>query len=99
MPHNSATPHACEFVLNSTEAILARTLALMTAMVQGCCHAHRQAIREKVIANLCELELRGEVSQQFRAFTSHLQQHWLAIDAHSTMPHVRDWHEQPDAVQ
>ncbi|HSW25229.1 MAG TPA: hypothetical protein VLJ62_20880, partial [Burkholderiaceae bacterium] len=45
-----------EFVLSHVEAVLAGTLALMTALAQGCCDEHRRAIRRKVIANLAELE-------------------------------------------
>ena len=53
----------------------------MTALAQGCCEDHHRAIRRKVIANLAELEQHAQLSQQFRAVASHLQQHWYAIDS------------------
>lgn len=39
-----------EFLLSPVEAVVAGTLALMTAMAQGCCGDHRAMIRRKVIA-------------------------------------------------
>lgn len=77
MPQSGST---AEFVLDSAEALLAGTLALMTALVQGCCEQHRPAIRRKVIANLAELERHAALSPQFRAVASHLQQHWFALE-------------------
>lgn len=70
-----------EFVLPNPEAVLAGTLALMTALVQGCCEEQRRMLQRKVIANLAELERHTELSQQFRAVASHLQQHWFALEA------------------
>lgn len=99
MHDDTPKPQVFEFVLGDTEAILAGTLTLMTAMAQGCCPAHRQAIRDKVIANLRELEVHRDVSPQFRAAASHLKQHWLAIGASPSAPRLYAWHRQPAAVQ
>jgi hypothetical protein len=90
-----------EFVLTEVEAVLAGTLALMTAMAQGCCADHRRAIRQKVIENLAELEQNAQLSDQFRAVASHLQQHWYALGAEhrpqgGEAPH---WHTPPGMVQ
>lgn len=91
-----------EFVLSHAEAVLAGTLALMTALVQGCCDAHRPAIRRKVIANLAELEQHQALSQQFRAMASHLQQHWYALDRGTSPARPQEaqlWHRPPGVVQ
>lgn len=63
--HEPGASVSTEFVLTNVEAVLAGTLALMTAMVQGCCEEHRRAIRRKVIANLAELERHEHLSDQF----------------------------------
>lgn len=91
-----------EFVLSNVEAVLAGTLALMTALVQGCCEEHRPAIRRKVIANLAELEQHQQLSQQFRSMASHLQQHWYALDSGTTSGPSGDprlWHKPSGAMQ
>ena len=91
-----------EFVLSNAEAVLAGTLALMTALVYSCCEQHRQALRQKVIANLVELERHAQLSQQFRAVASHLQQQWCALDDSSATvaaTDVRLWHTTPEIVQ
>lgn len=91
-----------EFVLSNVEAVLAGTLALMTALVQGCCEEHRRALRIKVIANLVELEHHANLSQQFRAVASHLQQHWHALDRGPTPEPPGDprlWHMPPGVMQ
>lgn len=91
-----------EFVLRHAEAVLAGTLALMTALVQGCCDAHRPAIRRKVIANLAELEQHAALSQQFRAMASHLQQHWYALEKGAAPARPQEaqlWHRPPGVMQ
>lgn len=88
-----------EYLLSSAEAILAGTLALMTAVAQGCCDGHRQSIREKVIANLAQLEKHEQLSQQFRVVASRLAQHWHALGAGQDLIVYRAWHAAPGAVQ
>lgn len=100
--HPSESSATTEFVLSSVEAVLAGTLALMTALVQGCCEEHRLAIRRKVIANLAELEQQEHLSDQFRAVASHLQQHWRRLDSEPSAAGAADphmWHASPGAVQ
>lgn len=91
-----------EFVLGNPEAVLAGTLALMTALVQGCCEEHRPVIRRKVMSNLAELERHPALSQQFRALASHLQQHWFALDrgaAPRAFADPRLWQTPAGAIQ
>lgn len=91
-----------EFVLGHPEALLAGTLALMTALVQGCCEEHRPVIRRKVIAHLAELERHPGLSPQFRAVASHLQQHWFALEAGgapSSQGERRLWQDPSAAIQ
>ncbi|HZY16880.1 MAG TPA: hypothetical protein VFE82_00280 [Ramlibacter sp.] len=91
-----------EFLLSHVEAVLAGTLALMTALAQGCCDQHRRALRQKVICNLTELEQHAQLSRQFRAVASHLQQQWCALDGGSAAPAPGDpilWHTPPQAMQ
>ena len=91
-----------EFVLGNPEALLAGTLTLMTALVQGCCEEHRPVMRRKVIANLAELERHAALSQPFRAVASHLQQHWFALEAGEAPSRVGDrrlWQDPSTAIQ
>lgn len=100
--HESGTSTTTEFLLSNVEAVLAGTLALMTAMAQGCCEEHRRAIRLKVIANLAELEQHENVSGQFRAVASHLQKHWYRLDndpAQTGKAEAHLWHASPGVVQ
>lgn len=90
-----------EFTLGNAEAIVAGTLALMTALVQGICEEHRRAIRHKVISNLAELEQHSQLSEPFRAMASHLQQHWYAMDGGpaSVRQDFQLWHQPAGKVQ
>lgn len=91
-----------EFLLSPIEAVVAGTLALMTAMAQEPCDDHRAMIRGKVIANLAELEQHPHVSRQFRAAVSHLQQHWYALEDGAGSGSFRDralWHKPGEKVQ
>lgn len=99
--HQGSQPGSAEFILTEVEAVLAGTLALMTAMAQGCCNDHRRAIRQKVLANLVELEQNEQLSEQFRAVASHLQQHWFALGAEPAArgPGPSHWHKPPGIVQ
>lgn len=101
MHHGTGQTSSAEFILTEVEAVLAGTLALMTAVAQGCCNDHRQAIRRKVIANLAELEQNEQLSEQFRAVASHLQQHWFALgDAQAPRSDGEThWHKPPPVVQ
>lgn len=90
-----------EYLLSNVEAVVAGTLALMTAMAQGCCEAHGRAIREKVIANLMELGRHEGVSHQFQAVAAHLQQHWCSLGTVAKPEPAADpslWHATPTAV-
>ncbi|RYF77903.1 MAG: hypothetical protein EOO29_20580 [Comamonadaceae bacterium] len=89
-----------QYLLSSMEALVAGTLALMTAMVQGPCSEHREAMKRKVLANLAAMERHPSLSQQFHAVAQHLQQHWQSLA--STAPGTRDpgtWHQPPAVVQ
>lgn len=103
MDHDVPEPDSSiDFVLSNPEALLAGTLALMTALVEGCCEQHRSSIRRKVIANLAELEQHEALSQQFRAVASHLQQHWFALEnggAPRAPGDRRLWQKPPEAIQ
>lgn len=103
MDHNVPEPGSnTEFVLGHPEALLAGTLALMTALVQGCCEEHRRGIRRKVIANLAELERHTALSQEFRAVASHLQQHWFALEDGAAPRAVADrqlWQQPAGTIQ
>jgi hypothetical protein len=98
-PSNDSGP---QYLLSSAEALMAGTLALMTAMVQGPCAEHREMMKSKVLANLAEMERHPSLSQQFHAVVSHLQQHWHGLADAGREPAPRDpgqWHQPPAVVQ
>lgn len=79
MTTTSCSRPSTEYLLGRTEALLAGTLALMTAVAQGCRGEQRVAMLRKVLANLAQLEHHPGVSPQFQAVSAHLQQHWSAL--------------------
>lgn len=85
------------------EALLASTLALMTAHAQGCCEPHRRQVARKVAEHLGQLGAHPLLSQQFRGVLGNLQTLWqLQLERGGAPVAPRDerlWHAAPGAVQ
>ena len=92
-----------EYRMPCAEALLAGTLALMTAHAQGCCEPHRLLLTRKVAEHLAQLGAHPMLSQQFRHVLGNLQTLWqlqLEKGAAPTVPRDdRLWHAAPGAVQ
>lgn len=84
------------------EALLASTLALMTAHAQGCCAPHRLLVTRKVAEHLAQLGAHPMLSQQFRTVLGNLHTLWQLQLERSGPVVARDerlWHAAPGAVQ
>jgi hypothetical protein len=80
--------------LMSAEALLAGTLALMTAHARCTCPqaiSNKEAMTKKIIANLLQLRSHDHLTEQFRMIMNNLHSLWATIDvaqlaAESTQP-------------
>lgn len=68
-----------EYHLPCAEALIAGTLALMTAHAQACCANHRRLMEAKILANLCNLANLSGLSPQFRAAVGNVRGHWQVM--------------------
>lgn len=68
-----------EYELPCPEALLAATLAYMTAHAQGCCDQHRLRMGAKVVDSLATLADHPLLSPQFRTAMWDLNVHWRRI--------------------
>jgi hypothetical protein len=69
--------------LLNAEAILAGTLALMTAHARCTCPkaiSNKEAMTKKIIANLLQLRSHGHLTEQFRMIMNNLHSLWATID-------------------
>ncbi len=70
-----------EYAISGLEAMLAGTLALMSAYAHGACKAHQGLISGKILSNLCCLQAQNALSPEFRKVLSQVgiswQQHQL----------------------
>jgi hypothetical protein len=99
----TATPSSDpqEYVLPCAEAMLAGTLALMTAHVQACCDGQRARIVDKVNDNLAQLAGNPALSPPFRTALWNLRIHWQMLKDAEPQP-ARDprlWHAGHQSVQ
>jgi hypothetical protein len=74
------SPHAQEsvneYAITGLEALLAGTLALMSAYAHGACRAHQPLISGKILSNLCCLQAQTALSPEFRQVLSQVGQSW-----------------------
>lgn len=102
MPPPPPSIHAgTEYELPCPEALLAATLAYMTAHAQGCCEQHRLRMGAKVVDSLATLAEHPLLSPPFRNALWDLNVHWRRIDdgaqrAHGSAPL---FHAAPGAMQ
>ncbi|MGE4243223.1 hypothetical protein [Ramlibacter sp.] len=68
-----------EYQLPCTEALLAGTLALMTGHAEAACDHAREAMANKIVANLDELLSHACLSSQFQHVLQVLQSHWRTL--------------------
>ena len=76
MRNRRDTYHDESYDLQSSEALLAGTLALMTGHAQSRCAAHRELMVAKIIANLGALSEVPLLSPGFQALLWTLRQGW-----------------------
>jgi hypothetical protein len=73
-------PHAQdsvnEYAISGLEAMLAGTLALMSAYAHGACRAHQSLISGKILSNLCCLQAQNALSPEFRKVLSQVGHSW-----------------------
>lgn len=70
-----------EYLLASSEALLAGTLALMTGQAQASCHEARCLMTHRICSNLSELGRHPALNADFRAAMRQLHAHWCRLDA------------------
>lgn len=70
-----------EYLLASSEALLAGTLALMTGQAQASSHEARCLMTHRICANLDELGRHPALNPDFRAAVRNLYGHWCRLDA------------------
>ena len=92
-----------EYHLPCAEALLAGTLALMTAHTQACCANHRSRMEAKILSNLSQLGNQAGLSPQFRAALANVRRHWQVLhgacaDA-ATAQDARLWHASSASFQ
>ena len=103
--HDAVSDVGEEYSMPCAEALLAGTLALMTAYVQACCDSHRDAMVRKIVANLQFLAEQPSLTPHFRTLVQSLQQRWM--DQISVGPAALEvtqaqrvlWHVAPEILQ
>ncbi len=98
-----------DYTLPCVEALLAGTLALMTAHTQACCDSHKQAVGQKVVANLFYLAQHPLLTPAFHTMPWNLRTRWElemenAANARAQAQitpsqDARLWHNAAQAVQ
>lgn len=81
-------PDTEEYVMTCAEALLAGTLALMTAYGQNRCGQHGHQMAQKICANLRHLARHPGLSAEFRVVVGRLYTTWdvASRGAHSELP-------------
>ena len=103
--HDAVSDVGEEYSMPCAEALLAGTLALMTAYVQACCDSHRDAMVRKIVANLQFLSEQPSLTPHFRTLVQSLQQRLM--DQISVGPAALEvtqaqrvlWHVAPEILQ
>ena len=65
-----------DYAITGLEAMLAGTLALMSAYAHGACKAHQGLIIGKIQSNLCCLQAQNALSPEFRKVLSQVGHSW-----------------------
>lgn len=65
-----------DYAISGLEAMLAGTLALMSAYAHGACKAHQSLISGKILSNLYCLQLQNALSPEFRKVLSQVGHSW-----------------------
>jgi hypothetical protein len=65
-----------EYAISGLEAMLAGTLALMSAYAHGACRAHQSLISGKIQSNLCCLQAQNALSPEFRKVLAQVGSSW-----------------------
>lgn len=76
-----------EYELPTLEAVLAGTLALMTACAQARCPDQRRSMMGRIVSNMAMLGDQPQLSTQFRCAVGKLRCHWeLLLEDGSAPP-------------
>jgi hypothetical protein len=65
-----------EYAISGLEAMIAGTLALMSAYAHGACRAHQHLISGKIQSNLCCLQAQNALSPEFRKVLAQVGSSW-----------------------
>ena len=101
---------ANNYHMHSVEALLAGTLALMSAHAQCSCPqsiSNKDMMTKKIIANLSQLISHANLTEQFRMVLGNLHKMWSEFDAvQRSSGHIAPqsrtqelWHHAPAVVQ
>ncbi len=77
MPAFSATTRPNHSPIRDIEAVLAGTLALMTAYAQTCCARQAALLAQKIVSNLGTLGGHGDLSANFHTVLRSLEGRWV----------------------
>ena len=72
-----------EYLLTRAEALLAGTLALMTAHAQCDCADRRRVLEGRITGNLTQLAQQPTLRPQFRGALCNLRRHWQRLEERS----------------
>jgi hypothetical protein len=100
---DDAAPEYAEYQLSCSEALVAATLALMTAHAQSASGEQRGLLAHKIGANLSQLRAHECLSPQFRMMLGNLCAHWQLLQAREGSPALASgrstWHAAPAQIQ
>jgi hypothetical protein len=90
-----------EYELPEVEAVLAGTLALMTACAQARCPSQRRLMMGRIVSNMALLADHPQLSDAFRCALGRLRCHWelLVEDAPGNRPPGEILHPAPATLQ
>ena len=93
-----------EYTMPCAEAMLAGTLALMTAHAQACCDDHKTLMARKIASHLLVLSEHPLLSPPFKTMLWNLREHWCGrVEPRQSTPTAQSeqglWHASPSAVQ
>jgi hypothetical protein len=107
MPDCPASDHnMTEYAISGLEALLAGTLALMSAYAHGACNKHQELMALKIVSNLTCLQNQASLSEEFRKVLAKVSDSWRQHSLLSNNPWLNKaaqapahiWHNAPGIV-
>jgi hypothetical protein len=108
MSHYPASDdNVTEYAISGLEAMLAGTLALMSAYAHGACNKHQELMALKIVSNLTCLQNQASLSTEFRQVLAKVSDSWRQHSLLSSSPwldkaghtQLHVWHNAPGIVQ